>query len=207
MEYTRSAVFTLGSPTLTVDTNRMAAGLFLYKSDYIPICTTVLTIDDVDELTMSDNALLDGTVNVLFSDVPPYKLQETCEARKEVQWIVNNEGSLIHIVLRDETNVTRDDYNSIKRKAQSKSFWVKAYPIIENPSKNELDETGLKEDCQVSVKTAYQDWIDAGYDLNDIILNRSTVKHNAETYKIVDRNNLTRFGNSYLYIVLGLRKE
>ncbi len=207
MEFIKTATFVLGSNIVTIDdTDEIIAGLNAYSS-LLPVGTKVNSIVDGTHLQLSNNALDNGDATLKLFDMIPYKVLERNDALKEVQDIVNAEGVFVHIILRGESNVTQDEYKSVKNKAQLKSVWLKAFPIIDNPSKNEIDKIGLKEDTEIVIYTSMKDWIDKGYSFDDISLEYSTVKYDGATYKIRDKKRLDKIGNQYLYIVLGLKSE
>lgn len=205
MEYIRSATVTNGSTTVAVITNKLIEGMYIYDGNYLPIGTIIDSITDGSNLEMSNNATADGTINLTFSDLPPYKKQEMCEGLHEVQDIVNKEGNLIEFILRDETDITRGSYNSIKNKTQDDRIVLKAFPVKFNASTEYLEKVGLREACQVIIHTATLDWIDKGYGYEDISIIRSTIKMNGVTYKISEKTLSDYMGIHGLYIVFGLK--
>lgn len=207
MEWSKIATFVLGSDTITIDdTDEMFAGLNIYNSTYLPMGTTILSITNSTTLKLTDTALIDGSGTVIITDLVPYKYSERCEILKEIQNIINKEGAFIKINLRGETNLTKDDYNSIKIKNDT-GLYFKAYPIIESPSKEQIEETGLKEDTEIIVYTAMQDWKDKSKTFRDIDLIKSTLIYHEGTWKIRDKKLHSQVGNDYGYIILGLKKE
>ena len=51
-----------------------------------------------------------------------------------------------------------------------------------------------------------KDWIDKGYNYDDIEILRSTVKLNDNTYQVKEKTLMDYVGNNGIYVVLGLKK-
>lgn len=120
-------------------------------------------------------------------------------------------GSDIIINLNEEQKITRDKFGTIKKRenVSSPQLTFKAYPIKWNPTEKELDRAGIKERVHVTVKTAMQDWNDAGYDidtLKDVNSIRATIIINGAKYEIKDKVLESQFADTYLYVLLGLNK-
>lgn len=205
MEYTRSSVIADGSNIVGVNTGRLLVGMYIYGGNYLPVGTTILSITDSTHLVMSNNSEYDATVNLTFSDLPSYKRLEMWQALHNVQEIVNNEGNFFEYILRDETDITRDDFNSIKSKDQTGRIILKAFPIKYSPSKEDLEKVGLIEDCDILIHTSTQDWIDKGYIYDDIEIIRSTIKFNGVTCKIKEKTLASYIGINGCYIVFSLK--
>jgi hypothetical protein len=209
MEITKAGVtVTTASPIVTLDTTReLFAGLNVYSSGAFPVCTKISSVNiDGVTLTLTESGLSTGVYTLLFTDLAPYMYMDLCRARKDVQQIVNEIGQFVEVDLRKETNVTRGNYTGIIERAQTPIYRLKAYPVEYSPSAQQIEKAGLREVVDVTVYTAYQDWIDNSIGFNDIDPIRATVKLNGETYKIKARGRYSPFGNSFLYITLGLTK-
>lgn len=199
---------TLGSPILTLDsTLELFAGLNVYGNGSFPVCTKISSVDTTTKVTLSNNAIATGIYSIKFADIVPYMYLDKCSAMHEVQRVVNEIGQYVEFDLRGETNVTRDDYNSIKTRAQAGIKRFKAYPVTYNPSIEQVEKAGLKEVTDVIIYTAYQDWIDAGYTIDKLDMVRATIKLNGYTFEVKDKNLIDTFGNSYLYMTIGLNKK
>jgi hypothetical protein len=69
-----------------------------------------------------------------------------------------------------------------------------------------MEKAGIKENVDVQIYTAMQDWIDAGLNYEDIEVIRGTVELAGCRYQIKAKNQQSQFSDTYLYIVLGLTK-
>jgi hypothetical protein len=206
MEYTLNSTLVSGSPIITVDARRLIPNLFTYSAYFIP-GTRIQSIDSsFNFLTATSNAIDNFSGNITYSDLVPYKRELQCNALHDVQRIINDEGSYITILLRSESNITRDAYNSIEERANTIKFNIKAYPIIFNASKDLKEKIGFREDTEVVIYTAHQDWIDAGYTYEQIDPIRDTVRifGNTSTFFIKDKTFWNVMGNSATHILLGL---
>jgi hypothetical protein len=130
---------------------------------------------------------------------------EKVHAQKDVLYTLEEYGESVTINLRGEQNVNRDLYNSIKRyNTPADVFTTVAWPVEFNPSEKTLQWTGFKEDIDVVIHTPMKAWGDAGYSINDIDTERSTVTLRGRTYRIKDKKEYGQYYNDYLYIILGL---
>lgn len=125
--------------------------------------------------------------------------------------VIRQLGKTIEIRLHEEQKITRDKFGSIKNRGtvstDERTFY--AYPVNFNPSDKELDRAGIRERVQVTAKTAMLDWNDAGYTmetLKTIDSIRATVIINGAKYEIRDKVLESQFGDTYLYVLLGLNK-
>jgi hypothetical protein len=206
MEYTLSTTLTTGLTTAVLaSTRKLREGLFAYNSN-LPVFTKIDSITDDTDIELTKEALADYVGNIIFSDLQPSRYAERCNAMKDVQAVVDSEGTLIEFILRDEDQVTRDDYNSIKKKTQMIQVLLKAFPVTYSPSKKFLEKVGLREDNEVIIHTAMKDWLDKGYNYDDIEILRSTVKLNDNTYQVKEKTLADYVGNNGIYVVLGLKK-
>jgi len=206
VEYTLSTTLTEDSTTAVLsNTRKLRAGLFAYNSN-LPVFTKIDSITDTTDIELTKAALADYAGNIIFTDLVPYRFAQRCNALKDAQSIVNCEGQYIEFILRDEDQVTRDIYNSIKQKTQSENIMIKAFPVTFSPSRQFLEKIGLREDVEVVIHTATQDWIDEGYTYDDIEIMRSTVHLNGNVYQIKEKTLTDYIGNNGIYIVFGLKK-
>ena len=135
------------------------------------------------------------------------EIEKTC-ALLDAQQIIHERGKQISIRLHEETTVTRDRFNSIKKRSES-GITFYSYPINFNPTEKEISDSGIREKTQVTAKTAVQDWIDAGYTmatLKDINSIRGTVIIDGAKYEIKDKVLESQFADVFLYVLLGLNR-
>lgn len=205
----KTATTTLGSPLITVAENRdLITGLYVYGTN-IPLCTKILSISSLNttELTLTTNALGNGSSNLTFSDLNVWMFQDRCDMYKEIYNNVQEIGANITIYLRDETDIVRDDYNSIKQRYAQNKYNMKAYPITYNPAKDVLEKCGLRQDITMMIYIPRYAFILNSLTFGDIEPNRSTVIVDGGTWQITDKSQFSEFGNTQAYYVLGLVKK
>jgi hypothetical protein len=134
---------------------------------------------------------------------------EAYHAQLDAQAVVREYGQRIVVKVRDETNVTRDSYNSIKKRPTNKSATgtFGAYPVEYQPTERQLEKAGLRERCDVSVWIPVLDFQDLGFTFADIDATRSTVIVDGEEFQIKDKARASQFAGSWLYYTLGLSKK
>lgn len=131
---------------------------------------------------------------------------EQCEAMKDVQDVMCMYGSPVIFQWRDEDNVERDRYGSIKTKREARELTFRCYPIEYNPSVKRLDQAGLRNEIRVMVTSSIYDWALNGLTFNDINEKRMTAVVDGNRYEVSDMNRVGRIGDNYLYLVFGLNK-
>jgi len=125
--------------------------------------------------------------------------------------IIRERGQQIEIRLHEEQKITRDKFNSIKNRGtvSTDEITFYAYPVNYNPTEKDLDRAGIREKVQATAKTSMLDWNDAGYTmqrLQSLDSIRATVIIAGSKYEIRDKVLDSQFGNTYLYVLLGLNK-
>jgi hypothetical protein len=133
-------------------------------------------------------------------------LHETCCALQDAQDIIRERGNDIIIYKNNESEIERDIYGSIKKRTQVQ-YNFKAFPIDYNPTQDILEKAGIKENVDVLVTTASQDWTENSINFNDIDGIRWEVELNGELFTIAEKNRINMFGNVYLNYILGLFKK
>ena len=186
------------------NTGRLFPELFVY-SEAVKPCTKIISITDNSSIVISANAVKSGDFVINFSDSVPFKYLDICESLRDVQQIVNNNGIFIKLPIRSELNVGRDDYNSIRTRTRENTIIVKAHPVIFNPTDEQIESAGFKEDQTAILYFARKDFIDRGLDFEDFDEIRGTAKLFDNTYLITDKNRVKQIGDEYLYYTLGIR--
>jgi len=69
-----------------------------------------------------------------------------------------------------------------------------------------MEKAGIKENVDVLLYTAQQDWIDAGLTYEGIEVIRTTVDIEGCRYQVKAKNQFSQFADTYLYITLGCVK-
>ena len=140
---------------------------------------------------------------------------ELLAALNDIKCVAVEWGATVKFRIRKESQIVRDDYNSIKRFNNTESgespiateLVMKAYPINYNPSQRDLDKSGLKERTEVILYTPRQYWIDASLGIDDIDMERTTVILDDCTYEIRDKARNSQFREDFLYYVFGINKK
>ena len=137
----------------------VAVGLFLYGAG-IPIESKIISIT-ATTIVMDKNATVTATGIIITAIGSPVGVfHETNCALADAKMIIDERGRFINIVLRDEGDVDRDAYGSIKRKTR-KGITVhtfNSYPVDFDPSKRALEVFGFKEAYQVYIQANASNW-------------------------------------------------
>jgi hypothetical protein len=133
--------------------------------------------------------------------------EEKRDALIDTQMICQERGRLVKISNRIESDIVRDNYNSIKRRKVITGLTCYAYPVEFSPTEHQLEKAGVKENVDVLVYTSMQDWIDAGLTYEGLEVIRMTVDIDGCRYAIKAKNQYSQFADTYLYITLGCVKE
>lgn len=133
---------------------------------------------------------------------------ELTHALIDAQNAVNEYGTEFQFAVTEEADLTRDKYNSIKKRIGSNSEVIdwKAYPVVFSPNSQRIEKAGLKEACDCMIYTAYKDWTDKDYDINSMDMTRLTVLMDGWSFRIKEKGYIDRFANSFLYVSFGLEK-
>lgn len=192
--------------TLIKDSNKLFPGLYAY-SEALKSCTTIESITDTTTIKITQLPLQTGTFSVVFSDLVPYKYLELCEALKDVQDIVNNNGMFVQLKFRDENDIVRDKLNSIKARDRSTTLYLKAHPVQFAPTVDQIERAGFLDQQDVIAWFSRKDFLDNGYDFSDLDELRDTIIVMEDTYIITEKHQRFQVGNDYLYYAIGLRKK
>lgn len=213
MVIVRKGSFTSGSPLVSglKRTSDLTPGLFVYGPK-IPVGVSIDDLPDDTSLNMTENATATSVAAESFeitnANVGVYL--ERNYALADTKFYIDERGDLAEIYLRDETDVTRDAYNSIKKRQTASAFhkFFRTFPVQYNPSTQQLEKAGIRESADVVIYTAFKDWLDAGIGINDIDMSgRLTCILQGETYEIKAKGNKDQFNDVYLYVTLGLFKK
>lgn len=188
-------------------TSDIAIGMFVYGNG-VPVKTAVKTIIDNTSIKMDKVATLTATQNLQITPLCPDVLLDRIYGLKDVQNMINERGEYIKVILRQESQVTRDGYNSIEKRNQETVYWMKAYPINFSPSAKQIEKAGLREQNNVLIYTAMQSWIDVGVDFEDIEFEgRTTIMLRNQEYEIREKGLESQLGDTFGYVTLGVFKR
>lgn len=136
---------------------------------------------------------------------------ERDQALFDVQEMVRN-GYQVQIRLREETEVSRDKWGSIKQHSNSPDPTITrwALPVIFSPTDKQLEQVGIREQVDCIFHTAMKDWLDDGYTLDtlqalDMI--RSTIIIRGATYEFRQKSLFDPYHDQYLYVVMGVNRK
>lgn len=119
--------------------------------------------------------------------------------------IIDERGSSIEYYPRSETNISRGDYNSIKRKSSVVPINLNAFPINYNPIDKDLRKAGLREEVDILIYTAMKDWIDNSINPEiEIDITRASFVLRERTYIIKEIGFANHFYDTFLNVTFGL---
>lgn len=205
----RSGTLTYGSPIITglKKTSDIAVGLNVYGKG-IHVGSTVLSVDSATQITMNFKCMMQGSQLLNITSASPDALWDRISGQADIKEMVDERGESIKVISRTESDVTRDKYNSIKKRAQHTIFFLKAYPVIFNPTSKQLEKAGIKEKCDVMIYTAYLDWSQNDIEFEDIEINgRTTIMIRANEYEIREKNVEVQLIDSFGYVTLALSRK
>jgi hypothetical protein len=135
-------------------------------------------------------------------------LQEKIDALIDAQVHIMEYGDEIIFFPREEDDISRDKYNSLKQRDSSISYYsMKAFPVQFNPIEKELNKAGLREIVDLLIYTAMQDWNDISIIPREIDTVRGTIVYQSETFKIKEIGFVNHFSDTFLNVTFGLIKN
>jgi len=138
-------------------------------------------------------------------------IMEKEQALNDARNIIRERGAPVIIRLHEEQKITRDRFNTIKKRdtTQTPGITFYAFPVIYNPTAKQREDAGIREATQLLIKTAVLDWTDNGFTvdtLKDIDSIRATVIIGGAKYEIRDKQLDSQYQDTFLYIHLGLNR-
>ncbi len=131
---------------------------------------------------------------------------EANDALKDVSEVMCEYGQLCTFEIRQEPDVERDRYRSIKTRKVARTLALRCHPVEYSPSQDTLERAGLHHGIRVMVWTAMYDWNQNSIEFNEIDEKRTTVDVDGDRYEVADLNRVGHYRGHYLYIVFGLNK-
>ena len=129
----------------------------------------------------------------------------------EDEWIwAETYGDEITVYLNSESSVVRDPYNSLQQentKISPAVLILRAYPIVFNPNKWQLEKAGIQEQVNVIVTIPMKYWILVGYDINDLNGIKGSVSLRQEMYTITDKSLQRQMADTFASMNVGLFKK
>jgi len=188
------------------NTDKLIDNLYTYSEGLYP-CTKINNIVSIDQIELNSNATKTGDYICIFSDSPPYRFLEQCEAMKDVKQIVDEYGKFVKIAFRGEDDIVRDKLNIISARDRNNYKIFKAFPIQFNPTIDQIEKAGFIEKHDCISWLSRLDFINEGLNFEDIDEIRTTVIIDNETFTVSNKNRVKQLGSDYLYYTLGLRKK
>ena len=205
----RNGTLTAGSAIVTAmeRTDDLQPGIWVYGSG-VPVDTTILTIDSATQITLSRANTLTGVKSLEITTAQVGVYHERNCALIDAKSIIDERGDLVQFYFRIESNVTRDKYNSIKKRAVDTKYNIRAYPVQFSPSEKQLEKAGIREQAEVVIYTAMKDWITAGINFEDFEMDgRSTVRLQGQIYEIRNKGLVNQMNDTFLNVSFGLYKK
>ena len=140
---------------------------------------------------------------------------EYTQALQDAQQMAQEYGNPIVLWTREDGEVDRDEYGGIMAKPRQVAMVsINAATISYSPTSRVIEKAGLREQCDVLIKVAMQELIDASVEYEAIDLTRATIEiaalpsesHGA-TYQIKEKARTGSFANGYLYVIFGLKRR
>ena len=118
-------------------------------------------------------------------------------------------GDDVDFYLNTEDTIQRDKYNSIsvKETKTPRIIKMRAYPIVMNPTKYQMEKAGIQEQVTVIITTPMKGWTDNGLDDRDISAIRAEVILRGETYTIVDKSLRNQIADAFTSVNIGLFRK
>ncbi len=208
MTIARIGTLTTGSAVVTGlrRTSDLQTSLWTYGAG-VPVETNILSIDSASQVTLSRDATATGATALEFTTAIVGTYHERNCALIDIKNIVDERGDLVQVFIRDESEVTRDRYGSIKKKGVTTKYDIRAYPVEFRPSEKQLEKAGLREKADVTIWTAMKDWIDNSINFADFRMDaKNSVILQGEKYEIRDKGLVLQLNDVFGYITFGLFK-
>lgn len=205
----RTGTLTAGSNIITGlrRTSDMQPNLNVYGTG-IPVGTTIDSLDNSDQISLSQGATVSGSQSLEITTANVGTYHERNCILQDIKNIVDERGDLIQFFFRKEDDVSRDRYNSVKKRLKQVQYNIRAYPVEFRPSEKQLEKAGIREDADVTMWTAMKDWIDNGIDFSDFERNgRNTVILQNVKWEVRDIGLVSQVNDTYGYITFGLKKK
>ena len=127
-------------------------------------------------------------------------------ALADAEAVIDEYGDDIIIRVRDESQVTRDRYNWIKRKTGQTEICIRAFPIDFNPTEHAIERAGLRfQEFSAVCWTAINAWRRFGLEFDEIEISpRTTVQVGRRLYELRDVASTGQLMDTDIYLALGL---
>ena len=133
------------------------------------------------------------------------QLEETNALQDAAEYLYER-GIDLYLLTETESSLSRDRYNAIKKR-DPEEILLHAYPVVYNPTEDQLRRAGIRENVDVIATLATKHITDNDLSYEDIDTTRFEVKLENNLYTINYKNQINHFSHVYLNIVLGLFKK
>jgi hypothetical protein len=127
-------------------------------------------------------------------------------AYQDVQDVIDGYGNDITILTDSESQVTRDDYNSITQREPNR-YSIRVFPVRLNPSDKDLQKVGIREKVDLILYISNKQMGELNQAIGDIDVIRHTIEWKSQTYKITHKNPYSQFNGVDLWTVLGCMRQ
>lgn len=132
---------------------------------------------------------------------------ESTAAKLDVYRVCLSYGVPITLFFEAESDVIRDEYESVISRSTSPWVVFNCHPIEVNPSQKAIEKVGIREMVDLLIYLSTYEWEQKGYSYSDLDLILDQISFQNENYKIEHRKLYSNFSSDYLYIVLGAMRN
>lgn len=200
--------FTSGGTTISgiSSTKTLWVGSFVYAAG-LDVSTKVVSIDDANTVTIDKDALADGTnISIDFTNSNVGVWQEKFCAMKDAQDVVAERGEHLQFLLLTESTAIRDRYGTIVGGGPI-IINMNGFPVRPDPRDRERTSGGEREESQIEILTATNDWLALGYTFEDLNPEKMTCRFRGEKYEQITAQQRSHFGDDFLNIAFRLFKK
>lgn len=195
----------------TTKTSDIITGSYIYASN-LPVSVKVLSITDDVSFIMDKKALCPvipytASVTAIITELKTWVYLEKLHMLEDVKNMVDEIGMLVEFIIRDETDISRDDYNGIKYRAQTHRYLFKAYPVLPSTEHNQQNVGGFREQHTYNMSVPAKNFLDNSIAPDDIDIKRTTVKIQGATFELTGKGIDSPLGNQFGYYTFELFKR
>ena len=136
-------------------------------------------------------------------------LHEMSCVKQDVFDVIEEMGEPVTFFLMGEQEVTRDEMGSIvSHGIKSKNPEImKAYPVVFNPTTQQLKKLGLTEECEIAISTPQLQWDRIGLTIEDINMPKAIVVIENRKYIIKEKSIKIRRNGVNAYLNFSLKRK
>lgn len=136
-------------------------------------------------------------------------LHEMSCVKQDVFDVIEEMGEVVTFFLMGEQEVIRDEMGSIvSHGIKSKNPEImKAYPVVFNPTTQQLKKLGLTEECEIAISTPQLQWDRIGLTIEDINMPKAIVVIENRKYIIKEKSIKIRRNGVNAYLNFSLKRK